>query len=353
MLNKKEIGSEFWQAELDFECRVERNTYLSGRTALSAIILDLKKRGISSVCLPDYCCESMIEPFIRQNMDIGFYSVSSDGKGLCFALDEASAFDAVMLVNYFGFMSKEMIELIKICKNAGKTILLDLTHAVFAEESIFKSDYIFGSYRKWTGIEVGFASKQDHSELISWQCNDIGIQYLQLRKQARKIKKAFIKGGYSDELQRDEQLDYFKKAEDLLDHEYISDTDEENRRLLRSLDIKFIKEQRRKNAKVIYDSLRWIKSCIPLFATLEEDMTPLAIPILVDEGRRDSLHRFLQKNGVFCPIHWPLSSMHWVGEGAFEIYRKEISLVCDQRYEEKDMARMMEMIKQWEITTSK
>lgn len=352
MMKTNEIGSEFWEVEQGGTLFLNEKTYLSGRTALSAIILDLKHKGIRNVSIPDYCCESMIEPFLRQDMRIDFYSVKYDGKGLTYSINLTDDCDAVLLVDYFGFMRSETKTAMWKCKDAGKVVILDLTHAVFSEYEQYCADYVFGSYRKWTGVEAGFISGQRQAQLDSWKLNECGSNYLMLRREARQIKSGFVTGGYLNEEMRRKQLSLFEKAEEFLNKEYLSDTDEENKSRIRSLDIDLIGEKRRQNAKTIFSFFPQLRLCRPLFSELSDGEIPLAVPIMVPEGKRDSLRAFLRERGVFCPIHWPISSLHMAGQGALKIYREEISLVCDQRYAVSDMARMMEMVKEWEITTS-
>ena len=101
----REIGSEFWETETDFASLTGRKTYLAGRTALTAVIVDMKSRGIKKVSLPDYCCESMIEPFLRQDMKFAFYPIRKSDSGMECLLESSSDCEAVMLVNYFGSVS--------------------------------------------------------------------------------------------------------------------------------------------------------------------------------------------------------------------------------------------------------
>lgn len=359
MMKSREIGSEFWEPDsvteplscIDSEFNV-RKTYLSGRTALTAIILDLQRRHIKSVCMPDYCCESMIEPFLRQGMDLTFYPVSKNDEGLTISVDEAFDSDAILLVDYFGFMSSEIRAAIQKCLGAGKVIILDNTHAVLSDTKGLSVDYIFGSYRKWTGIEAGFVESCHQDTLPMWQLNEQGSRYLMLRKEARKVKSLFVEDGYSDDKQRKEQLSLFERAEELLDREYISDTNKENKAQLGLLNSSFIRDQRQKNAGLIYSYFSKLKICRPLFSEMSDEVVPLTVPIMVPENLRVSLRNYLRERGVFCPVHWPVSNMHRVGHKAIQMYKEELSLVCDQRYDVSDMTRMMEMVKQWELITS-
>lgn len=348
-MTAKEIGSEFWITERGaINKQPKVNTYLSGRAALLAVIIDMKRAGIRTVALPDYCCESMIEPFLRQDMKIHFYPIVKNGQGLVSSLEASDNFDAVMLVNFFGFMTEDIQVSVQRYKEAGKTVLLDQTHSMFTGMPDCAADYIFGSFRKWTAVEAGFASTAHGTGLITWDYNETGAAYLSLRDQARRIKARFVADGYCDESRRKQQLRLFNEAEEFLDRKYCSDTNEENKCLLADLDVWYISSKRKKNARVIYKLFPQLRICKPLFIELPVDCIPLAIPVLVPDSLRDSLRSFLRDNGVFCPVHWPLSDLHNPGPAALEIYRSEISLVCDQRYCEEDMAHMMELIKIWE-----
>lgn len=348
----KEIGSEFWRSETGAEYRLPGKTYLSGRAALSAIILDLQKRGVTCVGLPDYLCESMIEPFLRRDMNVGFYSVGMNHNGLTIAADILQPFGAVLLVNYFGMMARQINALADECKHMGISVIRDLTHDVFTDAAPCQADYTFGSYRKWTGVELGFASGDCASDLTTWPISEDGIQYLALRDKARNIKHRFVDGGYEDETLRHTQLELFEKAEELLDREYISDTDECNKSRLSSLDADDIAKKRQENARALYGDFKHLKICIPMFSEMPDDAVPLAVPVLIPQEKRNALRSYLREHGIFCPVHWPVSSLHKAGSDACRIYNSEISLVCDQRYGTEDMTRTMEMIKQWEKITS-
>lgn len=350
MNNLEEIGSEFWCVERQAIYSLRGQTYLSGRAALTAIIIDMKRRRVRSVCLPEYCCESMIEPFLRQGFEISFYSVWHDADGIKLSIDRGQNCDAVLLINYFGFMGKMVKMLIHKCHQARKIVILDQTHAVFRETDNYGADYIFGSYRKWTGVDIGFAYARDREKLPSWDLTVNGAKYLLLRKQARRIKAQFVAGGYRDEKLRKKQLALFSKAEKLLDWDYLSDTDDENKALVVALNKDYIEEKRRGNAKIIYDYFKHkqLKLCRPLFYELPKDTIPLTVPVMVAEGKRDSLSTYLREHGMFCPIHWPLSSLHRVTNEALAIYRREISLICDQRYTISNMLQMLEVVKEWE-----
>lgn len=77
-----EIGSEFCAESSNYMIDDASNIayLLSGRTALSCIITDIKSNITThKALLPIYCCASMIEPFIKSGIEVQFYEVSDNG----------------------------------------------------------------------------------------------------------------------------------------------------------------------------------------------------------------------------------------------------------------------------------
>ena len=72
-----------------------------------------------------------------------------------------------------------------------------------------------------------------------------------------------------------------------------------------------------------------------------EDAVPLFIPIYVNN--RDEVRRAMFDAGIFCPVHWPNQQT----EHAKAIAQHELSLIIDQRYDEADMNRIVEIIEKY------
>ena len=107
------------------------------------------------------------------------------------------------------------------------------------------------------------------------------------------------------------------------------------------INVDFIKRRRRINAQILMKAF----SEQIMFSTLLEEDCPLFVPILVPCGKRDELRRYLIEHDIYCPIHWPVSKYHVLDKSVEAIYKNELSLVCDQRYTEDDMYRIVNTIK--------
>lgn len=99
----REIGSEFWKPE-KYHTRENETLYLSGRTALDAIVRDaVESYGIASALLPSYCCHTMITPFLSNGIPIRFYDVYVNDNGLLTAeIPSPKENELLYIMKYFG-----------------------------------------------------------------------------------------------------------------------------------------------------------------------------------------------------------------------------------------------------------
>lgn len=303
MKMKREIGSEFWDIPLlnienDFFPK-ETVWLLSGRTALELIVID---SGIKSVSMPTWCCKSMVDPFVKHGVKVSFYENEPNKN-----------FDAIFVIDYFGFTDQ-----IEVPRNYKGVVIRDVTHSLFSKY-YDDADYYFGSLRKWAGfITGGFAWGAWKKKLLLQQCD---TKYVSLRKKAMKQKASFIRG----ETNNKEYLSVFKEANDYLLLCEICSAFGDDIYAAKHLDIERMRMIRRTNAAVL------IKRVGCLFEMKENDC-PLFVPIKT--AKRDQLRKYLIDNNVFPPVHWPGS----------DLGGNELSLVCDQRYDENDMNYICDLI---------
>lgn len=343
-----ELGSEFWnmpQGDTVAEFPDDNTQFvLSGRTALELVARDLiAERKTCSICLPAYCCDSMLVPFQRTGLELRFYDVVPSSEGVWRLLPKNHGCDAVLLLDYFGFSQAETVEIAKKECERGTAVILDRVQSLFSEsKAVDYGDYSVTSWRKWFFSCAAAAKK--HSGIWSVKpSKSANAQYVSLRNEAAKQKAAYLELGVGN---KQAFLDGFAQAEELLDtdfSDYAADT--ESVGALRNLDIPFLKQCRRKNASVIYEALNELDDprIRPLFPQLGVDDTPLFVPVLVDPAIRADLRRFLIHNQVYCPIHWPDAQTG----GGETLYASELSLLCDQRYTAENIKLEMNLIKEF------
>ena len=338
----KEIGSEFWN---DGPIRRDRVYLLFGRTALEYIIRDiLKHHNVKSVLLPSYCCHTMIEPFFRHSISVRFYDVFFDEmNGLSVEIPHAQENEIFYYMTYFGFRQLMGADINKINKDFT-VVIEDRTHSWLSGDSGFHADYSYVSYRKWTGFDaIALANKETGA--FSDFPETINAEYSNLRKQASSMKRTFMDSGIGE---KQEFLDLFEKAEELLETDYVGyKPSADTMAAFLQLDTTYIARNRQRNARILIDGLQDIPEIELMFQAVQDDEVPLFVPVLLRENRAE-LRKYLIDNAIYCPIHWPKSEFHrGISQRAEMLYSHELSLVCDQRYGSDDMNRIVECIRKY------
>lgn len=333
-----EIGSEFWATDLCGTVHpvAERDHLflLSGRTALDCIIREVKlTRDMKSVYMPSYCCHTMIQPFTDNDISVEFYEVGFKNGKYTYDLDVDKSCDAVLMMQYFGFYDSSVVKIIRDLKNRGKTIIEDATHSWFSALKYHdNSDYVFVSFRKWTGLPAGaVAIKRDGKFVINTPA-ETNSRYISIREKAKALKREYILEGKGE---KEGFLGLFRQAEELLEQDYRGyslTTALENS--IVTLDYEKIQRTRKSNAAVLINGIKDNKNIV--IPEIKETDVPLFVPILV-AGGRNRLRQHLIEQNIYCPVHWPLSVLHHISNRF--LYDNSLSLVCDQRYAAEDMIR--------------
>ncbi len=321
-----EIGSEFWGVTVKKENGLfleSPHWFLSGRSALKAIIADIQKgdKQVNSISLPSWCCDSIIRPFLEASMEVSFYPVL----GAQQQLDNITT-DAVLLMDFFGYTGHSQIE------NYQGIVIRDVTHSLFSKQ-YDDADYYFGSLRKWAGFYTGGYAWGFKKSLPHLPENP---DYVRLRCEAMEAKKAYIEGSSDSK----DYLKTFGEAEDMLEHCGVERADGRDCELAFKLDVDYIRDRHRSNAAILLEAFKeWA-----VFKDFKECDCPMFVPILVPHGLRDNLRKFLIGYQIYCPVHWPVTEFHQLTTEERFIYDNELSLVCDQRYDGDDMHRLIDTI---------
>lgn len=358
--NKQEIGSEFWSGCTPtvshfFTMRpstiYDKHLYkvvetLSGRTALEHIVEILCGKGKRIAYLPSYCCHTMIEPFLKHGMKVLFYDVRLTAKGLRREIEEID-YDVMLLMDYFGHTDNETINIGQSEHEKGRTIIYDATHSMYSPLDTDPYDFVYGSYRKWVDINCGFVAWKEELSNGEITQNDNNENYATTRSRLFDLKADYMNCGQT---RKEEFLPLIETAETILENEYHHKMpDERSIEVLKKTDASYIKARRMENARVLTEAINEMNGsrvrCInPLLNTLD---TPLFVPIIVSPELRPPLRRYLIENDIYCPVHWPLSDLHKPMCGSKQLFESELSLICDQRYDEKDMMRIADTIKEF------
>ena len=342
----KEVGSEFWTENYHgsgmqslLPSTGTTILTLSGRTALEIIVEDIiSSSSVKSIYFPSYCCHTMIEPFVRNGIEITFYDVYSSKDGIHCDYRNNSC-DLVFLTDYFGFTDPATKTFAERECGSGKTVIYDRTHSLFNTDIQCTAHYIFGSLRKWIGLNAGFATK-----FFPWS-REVHLQqydeYCNLRNRAFDLKAQYV---HTKNLElKPIFLKLFSEAEKLLEKGYCNYApDQRSVEVYDTADVIQIRNCRKRNAAVLVDGLKNLNGIDMPYQSIKPTDCPLFVPICFE--KRDELKRYLINQNIYCPSHWPVSPMHQLNVRSEKIYNTELSVICDQRYSTDDMKRIVESI---------
>lgn len=348
-----EIGSHF---EIDDNIELKGNQYtdwlpnlgdatytFSGRSAIELAILDIKQfREIKSCYMPSYCCNSMLQPFIKNNINVEFYEVNfSEDVGLTYDIDKNKNCDIFFAMSYFGLEIYQLDDVIQKFSEQNKIIIEDITHRLLSQTSFSKNaDYCIASLRKWFPVASGGYITKNNGVLYK-KPNLSSERLVNEKIKAMYSKKKYLEG---NDISKDEFLQSFKRFELIIkDIDSNYKIDDFSLKIISSIDVEDVRLKRRRNAKVLYEGINMYSNIAPLIPLPDfEENTPLFVPIVLLDGKRDDLQSALIKNDIYCPIHWPQEE--YINSNIPEI---ELSLICDQRYSIQDMEYILDVINQW------
>lgn len=304
-----------------------------GRTAIETVLENLREKRKAQ--LPAYCCDSMIEPFRRAGKDVSFYDVSyQDGMAIDCVIEENT--DILLWCNYFGF-HVSMPEVEEFLSKGG-VIIEDMTHSLFSDQMADRrSTYMVASLRKWDGFLCGGYCSSRAEPLKNKPNREPAPAFLSMRDRAMAEKREYLED--QDEEKKKDYLFLFREADRwLAEHFTGTRMDARSEQCFVTIDAETIRNRRRRNADILYNGLREHPYIKPLFPAGAMDC-PLFFPVIIEKGR-DQVRKKLTENRIYCPVHWP----HPKADCSSNLYDMELSLICDQRYGEEEMARILSVL---------
>ncbi len=340
----KEIGSDFPISLSLFSKKrknLPKNSILltSGRDCLAYILKSLKPT--SDVLLPSYLCPSVLEPFKKLNIKYKFYKVN---KNLNIDLTDlkrkikSKKPTAVLTINYFGFIQPEINKIKEVC-NENKIILIEDQVQSFLTKNTPKGDIIFNSYRKFLPLPDGAFLKGN-------------LKRVKTYPNKTKFSSMRLKAGIMKNLNFPKEYYYerFKSAEDKLDtHPWPSKMSKTSKKILNKLNLREIVLKRRKNYIFLLKNLK-SKNIKPLYSNLPKEVCPLGFPII--SKKRDEDKSKLVESKIYPPVHWILPEKLDKNKfkDSLEISNQILTIPIDQRYNLKDMKRVINILNKFNLT---
>lgn len=344
-----EIGSEFWKidkAELNsdnhefFKFGEDVKFTFLGRTAIDYVLQEIvTKREVKSVYFPNYCCDSMMEPFLNYGIEIKFYDVYYDN-GLKYDINTQEECDVFFAMNYFGYSSTNMEEYVNIFNRRGIIVIEDITHSIFSKKKFCKdSDFFVGSLRKWLPLASGGIAVKNKGQFDS-ELNSLPKDLVNSKNRAMDLKKIYIENLHKDSKLKEEYLREFENFNSIIVKNYKNyRIDEDSFEILMKIDLEKMIKTRKENVKCIYEKLKNDCNMNFLIEKYDEDDCLLFVPIMLEIEKRNQLRNRLIANEVYLPIHW------YSSRELSSIPKQELSLICDQRYNVNDINKYIKLIR--------
>lgn len=314
------IGGYF---ELELEDKSEHHQNMlrlnSGRSCLEYI---LRGRNYRRVFVPKYCCDVLLEPFSRADVDHTFYEINEAFEPII--TNPLGNDEALLYINYFGVNDHIVSKLASSYTN----LIIDNSQAFFSKP--LPDMDTFYSPRKFFGVPDGgyLASSLSSAENIEQDTS-----YLRCLHLLHRIDEDAM-SGYQE----------YRENEKLIDSLPVMHMSKLTHRILCSIDYDHIRKKRQENYHFLHDALA-SKNLIQINKT--DECCPLVYPFLIDQG--NILREHLIQNNVYCATYWSNMPICFNGRDPVDhLARNLVALPLDQRLSADDMNRIIELISAFE-----
>lgn len=358
---QKEIGSTFWlnpderynpSAENILLERTEKfgdAVFLSSGRAAQMLALktiaernpDLQKCAV----IPAYTCSTVVKPFQVAGYEIATYDVDetlhADTQTVAAVIEKTQS-NVVLFHRYFGFDTcEDWRDLIDKYQKKGVVFIEDVTQCLFSILPDLHADYIIASIRKWGGMpDGGIALCREGTFSQKPNCIDERMVML-------KVKASHLKYQYMMHDMGEKQVfrDMYEQAAELLyaEQQFFKMSPISFGELL-NMDRERLRSRRRENYQILFDGLKDQEEVRILTPQIEDRVAPLYFAMLVKN--REELQAALREQCIYAPLIWPFEDQGFpVNNVVAMIYKENLCIPVDQRYDIDDMARVVDCIR--------
>ena len=287
----------------------------SGRFCLEYI---LRCKPCKKVYIPYYTCDSIVEPIEKLDILYEFYHIDKSYR----IVDDIrlAADEALLYTNYWGLQNTYCEGL---AGKYGKQLILDYTQAFYSKpingiDTLYSCRKYFGvpdGGYLYTDVKADFQIDQDES-------------YARMASLVKRIDLS-PEGGYAD----------FHETEEAFSHASICKMSRLTKRLMQSIDYEQVAQRRLDNYNALREKLGG--------RGLVYGEVPMVFPYFSEKGQE--LRKHLIANKIFVAKYWP-NVDEWAEEDSVETWMANyiLPLPIDQRYDEEDMNRIINIIRDYE-----
>ena len=287
-------------------------------TARNALEYVLRVRKYTTIYLPYFTCEVLLEPLEKLNVHYRFYHIDQNLDPIInFEIDENSC---LLYTNYFGLKTETVKKLSKEIKN----LIIDNAQAFFCKP-IDNCD-TFYSCRKFFGVPDG-AYLNISTTLDSKLAQDQSIDRFSHLIKSIDIN---IEEGYADYINNNNVL----RNNEIKKMSVLTET------ILAGIDYEQCADRRREN-------FAYLDQCLGgqnllKFSFLADDV-PMVYPLLLENP---AVKQQLILKKIFVATYWP-NVFEWAAADSYEYFlaKNLVSLPIDHRYDLEDMKIIVNALK--------
>lgn len=288
-------------------------------TARNCFEYVLRARNYRKVYIPYYTCEVMLEPIQKLGVDYEFYHINQQLEPA--TIPSLKPYEAFLYTNYFGL---KQVCVRRLASEFGSQLIVDNAQAYYADP--LEGIDTFYSARKFFGVADG-----------AYLCTEKILHHdfekdYSFDRMSHLLKRIDLgaEAGYQD----------FKTNDDNLKGQDIRKMSKLTEAILSGIDYEGAKKIRRDNYLFLDKALN-VTNQLHLF--FDEDSIPMVYPYLPNNDR---LKQQLLSDKIFIATYWP-NVFDWCKEGDMEylLAKQTCFLPLDQRYEIKDIQKIVEIIK--------
>ena len=351
---KKEIGSIFslsdqvlsqaeaTQAQFPFD----RIYYSLCREALCDIANALNGTT-KKVLIPAYTCQTVITPFEENGWQCEYFPIKRDlriNTQSLVKLVENTKSSLVVVHPYFGMdLNDEEIATLAAIKETGVDVILDLTQCLFSTKQYSFANYIVASYRKWMPIpDGGYLMNLSNSECIRQPENE-NSEFTESEKAAMYLRGQYFANG--EQRTKDISIRLSKAADHIAENNITPHKmSQVAYNLMKNDNIELNQKCRFDNYTYLYHNILESDKITKVCKDINSVTTaPLYFTIYVKD--RPALQKLLAQDSIYAPVIWPVEDERvLINDEVKYIYEHILAIPCDQRYDEKDMQRALDII---------
>lgn len=356
-LMKNEPRKDIFSLRCDVKNNYERKIYTNnGRTAtVYALQNGIKPKKGDIILVPDYLCISVINSLEVTEGEFRFYHVRAD---LTIDLEDLERklddkVKVLYVIHYFGIPQplKVVNSIKKMKEQYGFQLVEDLTQTLYSKdtERMGFGDYLVSSTRKWLPVtDGGLLAVRNGAPLDEVPMED-GYDEAVYRQLLISIARDQMQMNAEEKESINEYLQLEKAANAA---RYFNFTPkkmtEATRRVLFQYNHQQSMKKRRDNYMTLYHELEEVPALGNPVGPMDSEgnYVPFGFVVLVE--RREEFYWYLAERGIIGEIQWVLPTEYYQpGKAAEYLSEHNLMLSCDQRYGEKEMLYVAEVIKEY------